>query len=54
VIEQYRSSIRKPKIQKLQLRALGLGKLGKKKVLPKIPSVTKLVDRLGHLVRIKE
>lgn len=52
VIEQYRSSIRQPEVQRQQLKSLGLGKVGKKKLLPNIPLVSKLIDRLKHLVRI--
>ncbi|MDR1597866.1 MAG: mitochondrial large ribosomal subunit protein uL30m [Holosporales bacterium] len=52
-IEQYRSSIRQPLVQRKQLQALGLGRLGKSKVVPNIPVFAKLVDRLKHLVRVK-
>lgn len=52
MIEQYRSSIRQPEVQRQQLKSLGLGKVGKKKLLPNIPLVSKLIDRLKHLVRI--
>lgn len=52
-VEQYRSAIRRPGRQSLQLKSLGLGRIGKTKVLPKIPSVVKLVERLSHLVRVK-
>ncbi|MDR1208415.1 MAG: mitochondrial large ribosomal subunit protein uL30m [Holosporales bacterium] len=53
VIEQYRSTIRQPKIQKLQLHALGLGRIGKSNVVPNIPVFTKIIDRLAHVVRVK-
>ena len=52
-VEQYRSAIRRPERQRLQLKSLGLGRVGKTKVLPKIPTVVKLVERLSHLVRVK-
>lgn len=51
-VEQYRSAIRQPAIQKKQLTSLGLGRIGKRKVLPSIPTVTKLVAKLSHLVRV--
>lgn len=54
VVEQYRSAIRRPGVQRLQLKSLGLGRVGKTKILPKIPSVMKLVERLSHMVRVKE
>ncbi|MDR0631227.1 MAG: hypothetical protein LBF66_01490 [Holosporales bacterium] len=50
VIEQYRSSIRLPKIQKIQLQALGLGRIGKSNVVS--PDCAKIVERLAHVVRL--
>ncbi|GHS91198.1 hypothetical protein AGMMS49949_01160 [Alphaproteobacteria bacterium] len=54
VVEQYTSSIRQPHTQLSQLKSLGLGRIGKSKLLPKIPSVLKLIEKLKHLVRIKK
>jgi ribosomal protein L30/L7E len=54
VIEQYRSGIRQPEIQQKQLRALGLGRIGKSKRVPNISVFSKIVARLAHLVRIKK
>lgn len=51
-VEQYRSAIRQPAIQRKQLTSLGLGRIGKRKTLPSIPTVTKLVAKLSHLVRV--
>lgn len=51
-VELYRSVIRQPAQQRLQLRSLGLSRIGQRKVLPKIPTVVKLVARLPHLVRV--
>ncbi|MDR2464246.1 MAG: 50S ribosomal protein L30 [Holosporales bacterium] len=51
-VEQYRSCIRLPKIQRVQLRSLGVGQLGQTCMLPKIPAVLKLVERLRHLVKV--
>lgn len=51
-VEQYRSAIRQPAIQRKQLTSLGLGRIGKRKTLPSIPTVTKLVAKLSHLVRL--
>jgi ribosomal protein L30/L7E len=53
VIEQYRSSIRQTKVQKLQLQALGLGRIGKSNVVPNIPVFSKIVSRLAHVIRVK-
>jgi ribosomal protein L30/L7E len=54
VVEQYRSSIRQPAIQRKQLKTLGLGRIGKTKTLPKIRTIAALLERLRHLVREKE
>lgn len=52
LIEQYRSSIRQPQKQRVQIQSLGLGRIGKTKRLPRIPSIEKLIDKLKHIVRI--
>jgi large subunit ribosomal protein L30 len=52
VVEQYTSTIRRPKKQAVQVRSLGLGRIGKRKVLPAIPPIVALVEKLKHLVRI--
>jgi large subunit ribosomal protein L30 len=53
-VEQYSSTIRRPKIQAVQVRSLGLGRIGKRKVLPAIPPIVALVEKLKHLVRVVE
>ncbi|WP_206537212.1 50S ribosomal protein L30 [Holospora elegans] len=50
---QYRSSIRVCEAQKKILRALGLRKLGKSKMLPICPSVLGMVHKVKHLVRME-
>jgi ribosomal protein L30 len=52
-VTQYRSVIRLPEIQRQQLTSLGLGRIGRTRLLPDIPSVRRLVERLRHLVRVK-
>ncbi|MDR0632671.1 MAG: 50S ribosomal protein L30 [Holosporales bacterium] len=52
VVEQYSSTIRRPRRQILQVRSLGLGRIGKRNTLPAIPPVVALVERLKHLVRV--
>jgi large subunit ribosomal protein L30 len=51
-VEQYTSTIRRPKKQAVQVRSLGLGRIGKRKVLPAIPPIVAFVEKLKHLVRI--
>jgi ribosomal protein L30/L7E len=51
-VEQYGSHIRGTQRLRKQLSSLGLGKIGKRKSLPKIPCVTVLIEKLKHLVRV--
>ncbi|MDR3285312.1 MAG: 50S ribosomal protein L30 [Holosporales bacterium] len=53
-IEQYISCIRQPERQRKQVASLGLGRIGKRKVLPAIPCVVTLIEKLKHLVRVVE
>ncbi|ETZ07190.1 50S ribosomal protein L30 [Holospora obtusa F1] len=50
---QYRSSIRVPSTQKKILKALGMKKLGKSKVLLYCPSVLGMVKKVEHLVKVE-
>ncbi|MDR0625233.1 MAG: 50S ribosomal protein L30 [Holosporales bacterium] len=52
IVEQYSSFIRRPQYQRVQLKSLGLGRIGSRRELPNIPCITGLVKRLSHLVRI--
>jgi large subunit ribosomal protein L30 len=54
VITQVRSSIgTKPK-HRGNLRALGLGRIGKTNTLPDSPVVRGMIARVPHLVEVKE
>lgn len=54
-VMQFGSPIRRPAIQREQLKTLGLGKkLNRVSELPDSPSVRALVKRLSHMVRIVE
>lgn len=54
-VTQYASAIRRPAVQREQLKTLGLGKkVNRISELPDSPSVRALVKRLAHMVRIVE
>ena len=54
VITQTRSWIKCPKRQKDTLRALGLGRIGKRKELEATPQVRGMVAKVQHLVQVQE
>ena len=53
-IRQIRSAIGYEKNQKATLRALGLGRVGRTRVLPDNPQVRGMIGKIPHLVRIVE
>ena len=53
-IQQVRSKIKSPKVQKLTLRALGLKKLGQIVEHNDTPQIRGMVNAVKHLVRIVE
>ena len=54
IVRQFGSSIRRHWRQDLYLKSLGLGKIGKQKVLTDSPSVRALIRRLSHMVEVLE
>ncbi|MDR1475211.1 MAG: 50S ribosomal protein L30 [Holosporales bacterium] len=52
-ITQVKSFIGRKGGQELSLRALGLGRIGKSRVLLDVPETRGLVDRVKHLVTIE-
>ena len=52
VVQQYRSPIRCPKIQRLHLKALGLNRINAKRILEDTPGTWGLINKLPHLVRV--
>ncbi len=53
-IRQTGSAIRRPKDQKQTLTGLGLGRVGRVRVLQDTPSVRGMVNKLSHMVEIVE
>jgi large subunit ribosomal protein L30 len=54
IITQTRSWIKCPKRQKDTLRALGLGRIGKRTELEGTPQVRGMVAKVSHLVTVSE
>lgn len=53
-IQYIRSSISRPKDQKLTVRLLGLRRLNQTVTLPDTPAVRGMVRKVAHLVRVEE
>ncbi len=54
IITQVRSEIKCPQRQKATLKALGLGRIGKKAELEGTPQVRGMVEKVHHLVSVQE
>ena len=54
VVEQTRSPIGRPAVQRQTLVALGLDKIGRRATLKDTPSVRGMVAKVAHLTRIVE
>ena len=54
IITQTRSSIKRPKTQKLTLIALGLGNIGKSVTHEATPSILGMINKVEHLVSVQE
>jgi large subunit ribosomal protein L30 len=53
-VRQIRSQARRPVVQGATLRGLGLGKIGRSKVLEDTPSVRGMIRKVAHLVEVTE
>jgi len=53
-ITQIRSTIERPKPQKLTIAALGLGKIRKSVVKTDTPQIRGMVAKVRHLVKVEE
>jgi large subunit ribosomal protein L30 len=53
-VQYVKSSINRPKKQKLTLEALGLRKLNQVVEIPSSPQVLGMIKKVSHLVRIVE
>ena len=53
-ITQTRSTIKRPKRQKLTMQALGLGKINRTVEVENTPQISGMVKKVSHLVTVKE
>jgi large subunit ribosomal protein L30 len=53
-VRQVRSQARRPAVQEATLKGLGLGKIGREKVLEDTPSVRGMIRSVSHLVKVVE
>jgi large subunit ribosomal protein L30 len=51
-VRQIRSEARRPAMQAMTLRGLGLGRIGRVKVLEDTPSVRGMIRKVAHLVAV--
>lgn len=53
-VRQTGSAIRRPQDQRATLVGLGLGKIGRTRVLEDTPSVRGMINKVAHMVKIIE
>ncbi|MBL4595777.1 MAG: 50S ribosomal protein L30 [Robiginitomaculum sp.] len=53
-VRQTGSAIRRPQDQRATLVGLGLGKIGRTRVLEDTPSVRGMINKISHMVEIVE
>jgi large subunit ribosomal protein L30 len=53
-VTQVRSTIKRPKNQKLTIKALGLGKLHRTVEHEATPQILGMINKVSHLVTVKE
>lgn len=53
-VRQIRSEARRPAIQAATLRGLGLGRIGRSKVLEDTPAIRGMIRKVAHLVEVTE
>jgi large subunit ribosomal protein L30 len=53
-VRQVKSQARRPAVQEATLKGLGLGKIGREKVLEDTPAVRGMIRAVGHLVKVVE
>lgn len=54
VVTQVRSSARCEESQVLSLKALGLGKIGKRAVVKNDPCINGLIRKVSHLIKVED
>jgi large subunit ribosomal protein L30 len=52
LVRQVKSGIGFAQPQKRTLRALGLGKIGRERILPDNPAIRGMIDAVSHLVQV--
>jgi large subunit ribosomal protein L30 len=53
-VRQVRSQARRPAVQEATLKGLGLGKIGREKVLEDTPAVRGMIKSVAHLIEVVE
>ncbi len=53
-VKQVKSTINRPKDQKLTLQALGIKRIGQEKVHELTPQIQGMIDKVKHLVTVEE
>ncbi|AMD86068.1 large subunit ribosomal protein L30 [Capnocytophaga haemolytica] len=53
-VTQVKSSIKRPKDQKLTLEALGLGRIGKVSEKEATPNILGMINKVKHLISVEE
>jgi large subunit ribosomal protein L30 len=53
-VRQIRSQARRPAVQEATLRGLGLGRIGRTRVLEDTPAVRGMIRKVAHLVEVTE
>ena len=53
-VTQVKSSIKRPKDQKLTLEALGLGRIGKVSEKEATPNTLGMINKVKHLISVEE
>lgn len=53
-ITQVRSTIDRPNVQKLTIKALGLGKINRSVEVEYTPQIIGMVNKVSHLVKVTE
>jgi large subunit ribosomal protein L30 len=53
-VTQVASTIARPRRQELTVRGLGLGRIGRSRVLEDTPAIRGMIAKVGHLVKFEE
>ena len=53
-VRQVRSQARRPAVQEATLKGLGLGRIGREKVLEDTPAVRGMIAKVAHLIAVSD